>query len=64
MDELQRNAGDGRLVAVISHMRDVAVNFENILVVEKSPRTSSTRWLSVNERHDLMADELLAGLRS
>jgi exonuclease SbcC len=64
LEELHRNSGDGRLVAVISHMRDVAVNFDNILMVEKTPRGSSARWLPADERSELLADELLAGLRS
>ncbi|MFJ5989296.1 AAA family ATPase [Lentzea sp. NPDC092896] len=64
LGELHRNAGDGRLVAVISHMRDVADDFENILMVEKSPRGSSARWLSPEERDELMADDLASGLRS
>ncbi|WP_330274394.1 hypothetical protein OG205_01495 [Lentzea sp. NBC_00516] len=64
MQELHRNAGDGRLVAVISHMRDVAINFGNIFMVEKTRGASSARWLSASERHDLVADELVVGLRS
>lgn len=64
LGELHRNAGEDRLVAVISHMRDVAENFESILMVEKSPRGSSARWLSPEERDELMADDLASGLRS
>lgn len=64
LGELHRNAGDGRLVAVISHMRDVADNFENILMVEKTPRGSNAKWLSPEQRDELMADDLASGLRS
>lgn len=64
LSESHRNAGDGRLVAVISHMRDVADNFENILMVEKTPRGSNAKWLSPEQRDELMADDLASGLRS
>jgi exonuclease SbcC len=64
LGELHRNAGEGRLVAVISHMRDVADNFESILMVKKSPKGSEAKWLSPEERDELMADDLASGLRS
>ncbi|WP_154697705.1 hypothetical protein [Lentzea guizhouensis] len=51
-------------MAVISHMCDVAENFEHILLVEKSLKGSTARWLSPEERDELMDDDMASGLRS
>ncbi|MCA1645238.1 MAG: hypothetical protein LC797_07125, partial [Chloroflexi bacterium] len=46
LEALTRQAGGDRLVAVISHMRDVAENFDNVLVVTKTVGGSQARWAS------------------
>lgn len=64
LDALARQADDGRLVAVISHMRDVAENFDDVLLVTRTPGGSQARWLDPAERDQLVTDELAAGLLS
>ncbi|GAA1025307.1 hypothetical protein GCM10009565_36960 [Amycolatopsis albidoflavus] len=60
----QCQADDGRLVTVIGHMRDVAENFVNVLLVTRTPGGSQARWLDPAERDQLVTDELSAGLLS
>ena len=62
LEALSRQANDGRLVTVISHMRDVAENFDNVLLVTRSPGGSRAHWLDPEERDQLVTDELGAGL--
>lgn len=62
LEALTHQAGGGRLVAVISHMRDVAENFDNVLMVIKTVGGSQARWASSTERDQLVTDELTAGL--
>ncbi|SEF38407.1 exonuclease SbcC [Amycolatopsis pretoriensis] len=62
LEALTRQARDGRLVTVISHMRDVAENFDNVLLVTKKPGGSRAHWLSADERDQLITDEMTAGL--
>lgn len=62
LEALTRQASGGRLVAVISHMRDVAENFDNVLLVTRSLGGSQARWLTPAERDQLVTDELTAGL--
>ncbi|RDI25382.1 AAA family ATPase [Lentzea flaviverrucosa] len=63
LDTLTAHADGGRLVAVISHMRAVAVNFDNVLSVKASFNGSTADWLTDDER-DALATEHLAGLLS
>lgn len=63
LDTLTAHADGGRLVTVISHMRAVAVNFDNVLSVEATFNGSTARWLTGEER-DALATEHLAGLLS
>ncbi len=62
LEALTRQASGGRLVAVISHMRDVAENFDNVLLVTRSLGGSQARWLTPAERDQIVTDELTAGL--
>ncbi|WP_162829995.1 AAA family ATPase [Amycolatopsis palatopharyngis] len=62
LEALTRQADGGRLVAVISHMRDVAENFDNVLMVTRSLGGSQARWLTPSERDQVVTDELTAGL--
>ncbi|MER6764225.1 MULTISPECIES: hypothetical protein [Amycolatopsis] len=49
---------------MIGHMRDVAENFVNVLLVTRTPGGSQARWLDPAERDQLVTDELSAGLLS
>lgn len=62
LEALTRQASGGRLVTVISHMRDIAENFDNVLMVTRSVSGSHARWLTPAERDQLVTDELTAGL--
>jgi exonuclease SbcC len=56
--ELERRAGTGRLVGVISHVRAVAERIETVLSVSRTPAGSEARWISGPERESLIEDEL------
>jgi exonuclease SbcC len=60
IDALVGQARQGRLVAVISHLRAVAESIENVLYVEATPGGSNARWLDPAERSALALDD--AGL--
>ncbi len=62
LDTLGRQAEAGRLVAVISHLRSVAENMEHVLAVTLGPEGSRARWIGGDERDQLIADEVEAGL--
>ncbi|MCE7011776.1 SMC family ATPase [Kibdelosporangium philippinense] len=62
LEALTRQAMGGRLVAVISHMRAVAENFDNVLMVTRTLSGSEAHWASPAERDQLVTDELAAGL--
>lgn len=57
LDTLTKQAREGRLVAVISHMRDVALHFDDILMVNARPEGSKATWLTPAERDALIEDE-------
>jgi exonuclease SbcC len=59
---LERRAGQGQLVAVVSHVRAVAERIETVLEVRKLPGGSQARWRVGDERERLAGDELEAGL--
>lgn len=62
LEALTRQASGGRLVAVISHMRAVAENFDNVLVVTRTLSGSQAHCATPAERDQLVTDELAAGL--
>jgi exonuclease SbcC len=57
LDALTQQAGQGRLVAVISHMRDVALHFEDVLMVSWTVGGSHARWLTRDEVSELVAHD-------
>ena len=59
---LERRAGEGRLVAVVSHVRAVAERLETVLEVSRTPTGSRADWRGAGEREQLLAQELEAGL--
>lgn len=63
LDKLNELSKMGRLVTVISHMRAVAVNFDNVLSVKSGFTGSSADWLT-EEEHAALATEHLSGLLS
>ncbi|WP_067665935.1 AAA family ATPase [Nocardia miyunensis] len=54
MDALTQQADAGRLVAVITHMEDVAEYFDNILIVDKIDDSSHTHWATGQEREHMI----------
>lgn len=61
MDALTQQADAGRLVAVITHMQDVAEYFDNILVVRDDKGGSHAHWATAYEREKMITDELGGG---
>lgn len=59
---LRGEAGDDRLVVVISHLRAVAEAVDDTLWVQRGPAGSVARWLSGRERDALVYQETDAGL--
>jgi exonuclease SbcC len=59
---LSRQTMGGRLVAVISHMRAVAENIGDVLLVTRDESGSQARWASVLERGRLVDEDLDGGL--
>ena len=64
LDALGRQAETGRLVAVISHLRSVAEAMDRVLAVTTGPSGSQVRWLGGDERDELIAEDVEAGLLS
>jgi exonuclease SbcC len=60
VEALIGQARQGRLVAVISHLRAVAESIEDVLHVQATPEGSTARWLDAAERSALALDD--AGL--
>jgi exonuclease SbcC len=64
LDALGRQAETGRLVAVISHLRSVAEAMDRVLAVTTGPAGSQVHWLGGDERDELIAEDVEAGLLS
>ena len=62
LEVLSEQAGGGRLVAVITHLRQVAENLEHVLWVTKSLTGSTIRPLAIAERDALLSDDARSGL--
>jgi exonuclease SbcC len=60
IEALVGQARQGRLVAVISHIRAVAESIDDVLYVHTTPTGSDARWLDASERSALALDD--AGL--
>jgi exonuclease SbcC len=59
---LERRAGQGRLVAVVSHVKEVADRIESVLEVTKGPSGSRADWRGPGEREALAQEDLKVGL--
>jgi len=62
LDALGRQAETGRLVAVISHLRSVAEAMDRVLAITATPAGSRAHWLGGDEREELIAEDVEAGL--
>ncbi len=62
LDELARQAEQGRVVAVISHLRAVAEHIDRVLAVEKGPDGSRAVWLDDAARERFLEDDAAHGL--
>lgn len=62
LEVLSEQAGGGRLVAVITHLRQVAENLEHVLWVTKSLTGSTIKPLTIAERDALLSDDARSGL--
>jgi len=62
LDALGRQAETGRLVAVISHLRSVAEAMDRVLAITTAPAGSRAHWLGGDEREELIAEDVEAGL--
>ena len=62
LSELERRASNGRLVAVVSHIRSVAERIENVLLVTKTATGSAAHWAADNESDELIQETVEAGL--
>jgi exonuclease SbcC len=56
LSELERVAGRGRLVAVVSHLKAVAERIDDVLYVHRQPgdRSSVAEWIGPEERDALV----------
>ena len=61
VEALAMVASRGRMVGVISHVRAVAEQFDNVLAVSKEEGGSQVEWLTDSQRQS-MAGDALAGL--
>jgi exonuclease SbcC len=62
LDALGRQAGTGRLVVVISHLRSVAEAMDRVLAVAAGPSGSQVRWLGGDERDEVITQDIEASL--
>ena len=61
VEALAMVANRGRMVGVISHVRAVAEQFDNVLAVDREEGGSQARWLTGAQRRE-MAEDALTGL--
>jgi exonuclease SbcC len=61
---LRAETGEGKLVAVISHLHAVAEAVEDVIWVERSPGGSRASWLSADARDALVRQDVAGGLLS
>jgi DNA repair protein SbcC/Rad50 len=59
---LRAETGDGKLVAVISHLHAVAEAVEDVIWVERRPDGSMASWLSAGARDALVRQDVAGGL--
>ncbi|WP_194904212.1 AAA family ATPase [Catenulispora rubra] len=64
LEVLRAQAGGDRLVVVISHLHAIAEAVDDVLWVERTPAGSSARWLTQEERDELVQADLANGLQT
>ncbi|MFB9966068.1 AAA family ATPase [Sinosporangium siamense] len=64
LEVLRAQAGGDRLVMVISHLHAIAEAVDDVLWVERTPAGSSARWLTQEERDELVQANLASGLQT
>jgi exonuclease SbcC len=57
LNELERRADAGRMIALISHVPAIAERIEQVLQVTKTPQGSELRLLSADERATMLLDD-------
>ncbi|MCA1670739.1 MAG: hypothetical protein LC799_00550 [Actinobacteria bacterium] len=63
IDALEATAREGRMVAVVSHVKAVADRIDDVMVVVGQPRGSRVVWLDEGERDGLRDDDVAAAMR-
>ncbi|MCZ4508155.1 SMC family ATPase [Streptomyces sp. ActVer] len=63
LEVLRAQAGGDRLVMVISHLHAVAEAFDDVLWVRRNAAGSSARWLTPDQRDELVQADLASGLQ-
>ncbi|WP_194923417.1 AAA family ATPase [Catenulispora pinisilvae] len=64
LEVLRAQAGGDRLVMVISHLHAIAEEVDDVLWVERAPTGSTARWLTQEERDELVQADLASGLQT
>ena len=64
LEVLRAQAGNDRLVMVISHLHAVAEAVDDVLWVERTATGSSARWLTPAERDALVQADVTSGLQA
>ena len=59
---LRAETGEGKLVAIISHLHAVAEAVEDVIWVERRPEGSVASWLSADARDALVRQDVVGGL--
>jgi exonuclease SbcC len=63
IDALEATAREGRMVAVVSHVKAVADRIDDVMVVFGKPQGSQVVWLDDSERDGLRDSDVAAALR-
>jgi exonuclease SbcC len=63
IDALETTAREGRMVAVVSHVKAVADRIDDVMVVFERPQGSQVVWLDESERDGLRDSDVAAALR-
>jgi exonuclease SbcC len=58
VEALASVAAKGRMVGVVTHLRAVAEQIDNVLSVTREPAGSEAVWLADNDRADLAASSI------
>jgi exonuclease SbcC len=63
VDALEATSEEGRMVAVISHVKAVADRIEDVMLVLGDPKGSRTVWLDEAERSDIGDQDIATAMR-